>query len=76
MPYRSPYILSMMNNQFGNYVVQNVLGVAESNQRDLCVKLIAPHLSILRASKYGQRVAALCEKYLRNNGTHHSLKNY
>ena len=55
----------MMNNQFGNYVVQNVLGVAESAQRDQCVRLLSPYLSILRGSKYGQRVAALCEKYMR-----------
>ena len=55
----------MMNNQFGNYVVQNILSVAESNQRDQCVRLIAPNLPVLRASKYGQRVASLCEKYLR-----------
>lgn len=55
----------MMNNQYGNYVVQNVLSIAESSQRDLCVRLIAPHIAILRASKYGQRVASLCEKYIR-----------
>ena len=62
-------ILLMMNNQFGNYVIQNVLSVAESNQRDQCVRIITPHLSILRASKYGQRVASLCEKYLRGGNT-------
>ncbi|KAJ3346643.1 hypothetical protein HDU91_006981 [Kappamyces sp. JEL0680] len=62
---KDPYLISMMNNQFGNYVVQNVLSVAESSQRDQCVRLIAPHISILRASKYGQRVASLCEKYMR-----------
>ena len=55
----------MMNNQFGNYVVQNVLGVVESVQREQCVRLLTPYLSILRGSKYGQRVAALCEKYTR-----------
>ncbi|KAI8895703.1 armadillo-type protein [Globomyces pollinis-pini] len=60
-----PYILSMMNNQYGNYVVQNVLSVAETNQRDHCVRLLAPHIPLLRASKYGQRVASLCEKYIR-----------
>ncbi|KAJ3322555.1 hypothetical protein HDV06_002932 [Boothiomyces sp. JEL0866] len=60
-----PYILSMMNNQYGNYVVQNVLSVAESSQRESCVKLLAPHIPVLRASKYGQRVASLCEKYIR-----------
>ncbi len=55
----------MMNNQYGNYVIQNVLSIAETQQRDICVKLIAPHISILKASKYGQRVASLCEKYIR-----------
>jgi hypothetical protein len=55
----------MMNNQYGNYVVQNVLGIAETQQRNLCIRLLSPHISTLRGSKYGQRVASLCEKYLR-----------
>ena len=60
-----PHLVSMMNNQYGNYVVQNVLTISETSQRNVCLRLIAPHLSVLRASKYGQRVASLCEKYLR-----------
>ena len=55
----------MMNNQFGNYVVQNVLGAADPGQREQCIQVLTPFLSILRGSKYGQRVAALCEKYTR-----------
>jgi hypothetical protein len=58
-------ILEMMNHQYGNYVVQNVLSIAETQQRDICVRLIAPHVHVLKLSKYGQRVATLVEKYLR-----------
>ncbi|KAI8925267.1 armadillo-type protein [Entophlyctis helioformis] len=60
-----PYLLGMMNNQYANYVVQNVLSSAETSQRDTCIRLLAPHLHILRGSKYGQRVATMCEKYMR-----------
>ncbi|KAJ3390000.1 hypothetical protein HDU84_008059 [Entophlyctis sp. JEL0112] len=60
-----PAIIDMMNNQYANYVVQHVLTLTEPQQRDFCIRLIAPHLSVLRASKYGQRVAALVEKHLR-----------
>ena len=58
----------MMNNQYGNYVVQIILNLADSQQRDFCVRLVAPHLHILRGSKYGQRVAALVERCIRSNG--------
>jgi hypothetical protein len=60
-----PFILSMMNNQYGNYVVQSVLGVCDTQQRQVCVRLLLPHLTLLRGSKYGQRVAAICEKHMR-----------
>ncbi|KAJ3350920.1 hypothetical protein HDU83_009339 [Entophlyctis luteolus] len=65
-----PAIIDMMNNQYANYVVQHILTLTEPQQRDICVRLIAPHQSLLRASKYGQRVAAIVEKHLRlGNGT-------
>lgn len=66
LTFRTPHILAMMNNQYGNYVVQNILSIAESAQREQCVSLIEPHVAILKASKYGQRVASLCEKYSRS----------
>jgi len=59
------YILEMMNNQYGNYVVQHILQLAEAEQRDVCVRLISPHLGVLRYSKYGQRVAAIADKILK-----------
>ncbi|KAJ3293547.1 hypothetical protein HDU79_000249 [Rhizoclosmatium sp. JEL0117] len=60
-----PAIIDMMNNQYANYVVQHILTLAEPQQRDTCTRLIAPHLGVLRGSKYGQRVAAIVEKNLR-----------
>ncbi|KAJ3095509.1 hypothetical protein HK100_005802, partial [Physocladia obscura] len=75
-----PVLIEMMNNQYANYVVQHILTLAEPQQRDICVKLIAPHLTLLRGSKYGQRVAAIVEKYLRSGsrsviGIQQNLKN-
>ncbi|KAI9091541.1 armadillo-type protein [Phlyctochytrium arcticum] len=64
-----PAILEMMNNQFANYVVQHILSLAEPQQKDVCIRLLLPHISTLRNSKYGQRVAAIVEKHLRNS--HH-----
>ncbi|KAI8831917.1 armadillo-type protein [Chytriomyces cf. hyalinus JEL632] len=60
-----PGILEMMNNQYANYVVQHILTLSDPSQRDTSVRLIAPHLPVLRGSKYGQRVAAIVEKHLR-----------
>ncbi|KAJ1567332.1 hypothetical protein HK405_006342 [Cladochytrium tenue] len=60
-----PAILDMMNNQYANYVVQHVFALAEAPQRDACVRLVAPHLPILRGSRFGQRLAAVVEKFLR-----------
>ncbi|ORY44361.1 ARM repeat-containing protein [Rhizoclosmatium globosum] len=60
-----PGILEMMNNQYANYVVQHILTLSDPAQRDTCVRLIAPHLPVLRGSKYGQRVAAIVEKHIR-----------
>ncbi|KAJ3195616.1 hypothetical protein HK101_011616 [Irineochytrium annulatum] len=62
-----PGILDMMNNQYANYVVQHILTLSDPNQRDACARLIAPHLPILRGSKYGQRVAAIVEKHIRTS---------
>ncbi|KAI9356000.1 armadillo-type protein [Zopfochytrium polystomum] len=62
-----PSILDMMNNQYANYVVQHILTLSDPHQRDACARLIAPHLPILRGSKYGQRVAAIVEKHIRTS---------
>ncbi|KAJ3013500.1 hypothetical protein HKX48_005723 [Thoreauomyces humboldtii] len=62
-----PAILEMMNNQFANYVVQHILNLADPLQKDTCIRLLLPHIATLRNSKYGQRVAAIVEKHLRNS---------
>ncbi|TPX37817.1 hypothetical protein SeMB42_g06744 [Synchytrium endobioticum] len=60
-----PPLLDMMNHQYANYVVQHLLQLADHNGREACARVLAPHLSTLRGSKYGQRVATLVEKVLR-----------
>ncbi|KAJ3087957.1 hypothetical protein HK102_009891 [Quaeritorhiza haematococci] len=64
-----PYFLDMMNHQYGNYVVQHILNLAEPHQREVCVRILSPHLSTLRGSKYGQRVATIVEKILRSSSS-------
>ncbi|KAL5039576.1 meiotic PUF protein 1 [Batrachochytrium dendrobatidis] len=66
-----PFLLGMMNNQYANYVVQNVLSVVDSVQREACIRLLTPHLTLLKGSKYGQRVASMCEKSMRTS--HHKF---
>ncbi|KAJ3127503.1 hypothetical protein HK098_006281 [Nowakowskiella sp. JEL0407] len=66
-PNGRPSILDMMNNQYANYVVQHILTLSETHQRESAVRLIAPHLVTLRGSKYGQRVASIVEKHLRTS---------
>lgn len=51
-----------MQNQYANYVVQHILHVADTSQLEACIALMIPHISALRSSKYGQRVALLVER--------------
>lgn len=66
-----PIVLDMMNNQYANYVVQHILNLAESPQKEALLRIMAPHVPILKGSKYGQRVAAIVEKLIKG---HHGYR--
>lgn len=55
--------MSMMKDQYANYVVQKMLDVVDGDQRDLLVAKIKPHLQGLKKYTYGKHL--ISSKYLR-----------
>eukprot|EP00727_Mastigamoeba_balamuthi_P012133 m51a1_g7542 putative maternal protein pumilio (845) ;mRNA; r:70110-73424 len=55
-------LLSMVKDQYANYVVQKVLEVADEAQRDLLVARIRPHMAMLRKFTYGKHIITRIEK--------------
>jgi hypothetical protein len=60
-------LIDIASDQYGNYVVQWLINNSSEDQRVFICRLIKRHMVSLRSSKYGQRVAFLVEKVLRNN---------
>jgi pumilio RNA-binding family len=52
----------MMKHQYANYVVQKTLEVCSSNQREILVEHIRPHISSLKKYTYGKHIIARMEK--------------
>ncbi|GAA5814794.1 hypothetical protein MFLAVUS_008296, partial [Mucor flavus] len=59
-------LVDIASDQYGNYVVQWLINNASEEQKISTCRLIKRHMVSLRGSKYGQRVAFLVEKVLRN----------
>ncbi|KAI8387993.1 armadillo-type protein [Radiomyces spectabilis] len=59
-------LIDIASDQYGNYVVQWIINNGAEDQKIKVCKLIKRHMVSLRGSKYGQRVAFLVEKVLRN----------
>lgn len=59
-------LIDIASDQYGNYVVQWLINNASEEQKISTCRLIKRHMVSLRGSKYGQRVAFLVEKVLRN----------
>lgn len=59
-------LIDIASDQYGNYVVQWLINNACEEQKVFICRLIKRHMVSLRGSKYGQRVAFLVEKILRN----------
>lgn len=57
-------LLTMMKDQFANYVVQRMLDVVEGDQKDLLLQQIKPHLPLLRRVTYGKHIITKVEKLL------------
>ena len=49
-------LISMMKDQYANYVVQKMLDVVDGDQRDLLVAKIKPHLQSLKKYTYGKHL--------------------
>ncbi|ORY91330.1 armadillo-type protein [Syncephalastrum racemosum] len=58
-------LIDMAADQYGNYVVQWLINHAADDQQTRMCRMIKRHMVSLRGSKYGQRVAFLVEKVLR-----------
>lgn len=48
--------MSMMKDQYANYVVQKMLDVVDGVQRDLLIAKIKPHLQGLKKYTYGKHL--------------------
>lgn len=60
-------LIDIASDQYGNYVVQWLINNASEDQKVFICRLIKRHMVSLRGSKYGQRVAFLVDKVLRNH---------
>ncbi|CAF1045203.1 unnamed protein product [Rotaria sordida] len=60
-------LLTMMKDQFANYVVQKMIDVAEPTQRKLLLQKVRPHIQSLRKFTYGKHIITKLEKYLSKN---------
>lgn len=49
-------LMSMMKDQYANYVVQKMLDVVDGDQRDTLVAKIKPHLQGLKKYTYGKHL--------------------
>ncbi|KAE8372881.1 armadillo-type protein [Aspergillus bertholletiae] len=67
-------LLGLIRDQFGNYVIQKVLGQLKGAERDTLVEEIKPLLSQLKKYSYGKQIAAI-EKLVAdsNSPTHGAL---
>jgi pumilio RNA-binding family len=57
----------MMKDQFANYVIQKMLDVVDSEQRELLIEKIKPHLSSLKKFTYGKHLITSTLFILTNN---------
>lgn len=65
-------VLSLLQDSYGNYVMQNALNVAEPDQASQLVKMIKPHLSALRKNirkKWERLITAKCSVLSQPNGS-------
>ncbi|KAG0932004.1 hypothetical protein G6F57_010657 [Rhizopus arrhizus] len=53
-------LMSMMKDQYANYVVQKMLDVVDGSQRDLLIAKIKPHLQGLKKYTYGKHLIHTC----------------
>ncbi|XP_022961267.1 pumilio homolog 12-like isoform X3 [Cucurbita moschata] len=57
-----PQFGKIMQDPYGNYVIQTALGNTEGNLHTKLVEAIRPHIPVLRTSPYGKKVLAVFGK--------------
>ncbi|CAE7237978.1 PUM2 [Symbiodinium necroappetens] len=58
-----PPLLVMMRDRFGNYIVQRVIALAQSPQRDLLFWKLREHMPVLKKSNtYGKHIISALER--------------
>ncbi|KAL0344930.1 UNVERIFIED_CONTAM: Pumilio6, chloroplastic [Sesamum radiatum] len=55
-------LLIMMKDQYANYVIQKILQICSSDQRDMLLGLIKNHLTALKKYTYGKHIVARFEE--------------
>jgi len=60
-------LISMMKDQFANYVVQKMLDVVDKDQHDLLISKIKPHLQSLKKYTYGKHLIQRLELEINSN---------
>ena len=60
--YRTLPLLSMMKDQFANYVVQKMLDVVDDQNREMLLSNIRPHFAILKKFTYGKHIITKVEQ--------------
>ncbi|KAJ2006062.1 mRNA binding protein puf3 [Coemansia thaxteri] len=60
----SCHLVTMMKDQYANYVVQKMLDVVKVNQREQILTKIQPHMAALKKFTYGKHLITKVEKYL------------
>ncbi|KAG1174627.1 hypothetical protein G6F70_004733 [Rhizopus microsporus] len=70
-------LMSMMKDQYANYVVQKMLDVVDGSQKDLLIAKIKPHLQGLKKYTYGKHLISKIEKQIMfsNNGNNNNSNN-
>lgn len=56
-------LLTMMKDQYANYVVQTIIEVVDDRQREAIIQRIKPHIVQLRKFTYGKHIIAKLEKF-------------
>lgn len=53
---RESALAKLLQDPFGNYVIQTALTVAETGQKGRLIAAIKPHMPALRNTPYGKRI--------------------
>ncbi|KAJ3398523.1 mRNA binding protein puf3 [Chytridiales sp. JEL 0842] len=61
-------LVTMMKDQFANYVVQKMLDVVDGEQRDILITKIRPHLQSLKKYTYGKHLITKVERMIQVMG--------